>query len=217
VTSTRSEPREPPSRRRPEKRAAIVAAARSAFSREGYARTSIETVAESAGVSTRTIYNHFGGKEDLFGTVLHASAGEVAETFVAEARAIMDGEGPLERRLIALGHALTRQRTEFPEHFALVSRIGPDAAHFPPATIRAWQQAGPERVQKEVARCLEHLAGSGELRVADPRHAAIHFIALTQAEIATSPLPVTERLPRRRVAAMVASGVEAFLHGYAAR
>jgi AcrR family transcriptional regulator len=96
-------------------------------------------IAAEAGVSTRTIYNHFESK----------------------------------------------QQTDFPEHFAMVRRILPEAPHFPPAVLEAWQDAGPRRIEREVARRVEQLAERGLLRVEDPAQAAVHLIALTVLPITT--------------------------------
>ena len=40
------------------------------FLRDGYARTSVDAIAAEAGVSKRTIYNHYGDKESLFLSVV---------------------------------------------------------------------------------------------------------------------------------------------------
>ena len=48
-----------------QKREAIIAAAREAFQQHGVEGTSMDKVAEIAGVSKRTVYNHFSTKEDL--------------------------------------------------------------------------------------------------------------------------------------------------------
>jgi AcrR family transcriptional regulator len=42
------------------------------FLREGYAGTSLVDIANSAGVATRTVYQHFGDKEAIFRSVLFA-------------------------------------------------------------------------------------------------------------------------------------------------
>ena len=63
------------------KRGAIERAARAVFGRLGYARASIDQIAAEAGVSTRTLYNHFGDKLGLFSQVLVDGAAEVADTF----------------------------------------------------------------------------------------------------------------------------------------
>lgn len=197
---------------RADKRRAVTGAARAVFGREGYARASIDAIAAEAGVSTRTVYNHFEGKEQLFSTVLHASAAQVADGFVADVEYRLTG-ADLEGDLVALGQALAAVRTDFPEHFAMVARIEDEVSHFPAETVDAWRRAGPLRVLNEIARRLQQLAGEGLLRVADPFVAAVHFAALTTAGLTTyygAPAPGGEG-----TAASVASGVEAFLHGYA--
>lgn len=54
----------------PAKREAILEAATVAFRDEGYETTSMDRIAELAGVSKRTVYNHFGNKEGLFRAVV---------------------------------------------------------------------------------------------------------------------------------------------------
>jgi TetR/AcrR family transcriptional regulator, mexJK operon transcriptional repressor len=48
----------------------VIDTATNLFSRHGYAATSLVDVALKAGVATRTIYQHFGDKEDLFREVV---------------------------------------------------------------------------------------------------------------------------------------------------
>lgn len=52
-------------RNRARARAEIVAAAQQLFLSQGYAETSVEQVAEVAGVAPRTVFRHFPRKEDL--------------------------------------------------------------------------------------------------------------------------------------------------------
>ncbi|AEU38234.1 regulatory protein TetR [Granulicella mallensis MP5ACTX8] len=55
------------------KRALIVQAAREAFLTGGYADTSMDSIAKSAGVSIKTVYRHFENKDDLFIAVMQAA------------------------------------------------------------------------------------------------------------------------------------------------
>src|ERR1700691_6346042 len=62
-------------RRSPAKHAAILKAATEVFLREGYARASVDAIAEAAGVGKQTVYGHFGDKQRLFLAVVeHAHA-----------------------------------------------------------------------------------------------------------------------------------------------
>lgn len=199
---------------RAQKRETITRAARAVFGREGYARASIDAIAAEAQVSTRTIYNHFTGKEQLFAAVLESSAAQVAEGFIERVERELGGVD-LEADLLALGRAFAAQRTDFPEHFAMVGQIRSEARHFPPQVIDAWQQAGPLRVQREVARRLGELAERGLLRAGDRTQAAVHFIALTMAGVTIRPIG-SPPLSARQVDNSVGAGVGAFLHGYGA-
>ncbi len=163
-------------------------------------------------MSTRTIYNHFEGKEQLFSEVVHDSASQVADAFVRRVEKELAGADP-RADLIALGCAFVGQRTQFPEHFAMIRQIKAEVRHFPASVIDAWQQAGPARVQGEVARRLEQLSARGVLRVADPARATVHFIALVTSEITIRPVGSPPPGPDE-AHACVTRAVDAFLHGY---
>ncbi|MBV7538534.1 TetR/AcrR family transcriptional regulator [Duganella sp. sic0402] len=53
------------------KRQAIVEAAIAEFRASGFESTSMDKIAATAGVSKRTVYNHFPSKDELFAQILH--------------------------------------------------------------------------------------------------------------------------------------------------
>ena len=53
------------------KRQAIVEAAIAEFRSSGFESTSMDKIAATAGVSKRTVYNHFPSKDELFAQILH--------------------------------------------------------------------------------------------------------------------------------------------------
>jgi TetR/AcrR family transcriptional repressor of mexJK operon len=53
------------------KRDVILKAALAAFLEDGYAGSSVNRIAEDAGVSIKTLYRHFENKDDLFVAVIH--------------------------------------------------------------------------------------------------------------------------------------------------
>jgi TetR/AcrR family transcriptional regulator, regulator of autoinduction and epiphytic fitness len=59
-----------PTRLTDRKRAAILEAAVAEFRQSGYEATSMDRIAATAGVSKRTVYNHFPGKDVLFAEIL---------------------------------------------------------------------------------------------------------------------------------------------------
>jgi AcrR family transcriptional regulator len=206
-----------PARERPrgglaDKRRAILAAALTVFARDGYTRATIDAISAAAGVSTRTVYNHFRDKAQLFQTVIQESATRVAEAQIALVDRYLSQVTDLERDLIAFGRAWVAPATaDFAEHFALVRQINAEAGHIPQAAIDAWQETGPLRVLRQVARRLQQLADRGLLRLADPQRAAVHFAVLTS--ISNPSYDGTARSPAE-IDETVTAGVRAFLYGY---
>lgn len=195
-----------------DKHRAILAGALTVFARDGYTRASMDAISAEAGVSTRTIYNHFQDKGQLFQAVIQESTARVADTQVAIIDRHLYKVTDLEDDLIELGQALATPMTGYAEHFALIRQIDADAEHIPQAALEAWQEAGPRRVLGELAHRMRQLANRGLLRIDDPDRAATHFMVLIQGAV-----PFHHGLGATReaeVAEIVTTGVRAFLHGY---
>jgi AcrR family transcriptional regulator len=60
--------------------AAILASARARFGVHGFEATSIDDIAESAGVAKGAVYHHFDSKEAIFAEVLEAVQAEILHT-----------------------------------------------------------------------------------------------------------------------------------------
>jgi len=196
-----------------DKRRAILAGALTVFARDGYTRASIDAISAEAGVSTRTIYNHFHDKAQLFETVIEESTRQVAEAQIAIIDRYLRKVTDLEADLIEFGQALATPLTDFGEHFALVRQIDAEAEHIPRAALDAWEEAGPRRVIRELGRRMRQLAEEGLLTIDDPDRAAVHFMLLVQGSI-----PFHHGIGATRQAEInevVIAGVRAFLHGYA--
>lgn len=200
---------------RPEKRDAILRAARRIFATMGFARATIDAIASEANVSTRTLYKHFRNKDELFATVLEGSAAAVADDYEASVRAGVAAAGTARERLFILARAATKQALGHPEHFAMIRQISNETAHFPAGVLAAWRKAGPDRVQRETIAQLRALHDEGLLEIEDFTRAARHFSALTTAETTDS---VNGRTISPRAAEKaIAAGVEVFARGYAPR
>ena len=70
---------EPRRLRRPERREQLLRAAASAFARAGFTATSLDDVADEAGVTRAILYRHFESKADLYRAVLDAARRRLAE------------------------------------------------------------------------------------------------------------------------------------------
>jgi AcrR family transcriptional regulator len=103
-----------PSRRDPVRRRAVLQAAAEAFAHAGYAATSMEEIAATAGVSKLIVYRHFGSKEALYRSVLEQVFERQAELFLANIAEGLQAEGST--------RALLQVAREWPDGFRLVWR-----------------------------------------------------------------------------------------------
>ncbi|GAA1146138.1 AcrR family transcriptional regulator [Kitasatospora gansuensis] len=209
--------------RKLEKQIALASAACMVFGREGYARASVDALAAAAGVSTRTLYNHFpGGKADLFRTVVTWTSGQVRDAQLARLGALLDPERPpgpedLARDLIALARAFVGLMAEYPNHFALVRHIHAEADHVPPEVLQAWVDAGPGPVGRALAEAMAGLADAGLIDVhGDAAMAAAHFMALVSHSIVQLSHYGVLPLAKGESDRLIEGGVRAFLRAYRA-
>ncbi|MBP5941126.1 TetR/AcrR family transcriptional regulator [Streptomyces sp. LBUM 1476] len=198
----------------PEKRRAIMRAARAVFGREGYTRAGVDTIALEAGVSNRTIYNHFTDKEQLFQTVALEGAEQVtaaiSEILERHLRKIVD----IREDLIAFGLERVAAVTEFPDHFALVRTIEAEASRIPTDVLEAWRDVGPLSAHKRLAPYLRRIAERGLLLLDDPERAANHFNLLTITDVNQRTFYGALPLPDAEVNSIVVEGVDTFLKLY---
>lgn len=160
----------------PEKRAAILDAAKRLFIVHGYERVSMDQIASEAGVSKLTAYSHFGDKDSLFGEAVRAHCEQGMPTSLFDE----DAQTPLRKRLEVIGHAF----------FAMVMAPEAVAGHrilcSPQVTASAlptvFWEAGPQRVQAAFAALLERRIKAGELEIADPQRASAFFFTLLKGE-----------------------------------
>ncbi|MER6299881.1 TetR/AcrR family transcriptional regulator [Kitasatospora sp. NPDC001539] len=199
---------------RPEKRKAISRAATAVFGREGYVRASMDAIAAEAGVSKRTVYNHFADKETLFLTVALQDSAELAQAISRLTAKHLGRVVDLRQGLVdfAVERALAVLATG--ERGALGRAIRAEVANIPADVLEAWLEAGPEAVQRDLAGHLAALAGRGLLTVGEPALAAEQFTLLTFHGVAErsfwGALPVAEEEVRR----IAGEGVDAFLRLY---
>src|SRR5947208_8772182 len=100
---TETEPLEIPGPVRPgkdERRDAIVAIAREAFAADGYAGTSMSSIAARLGGSKGTLYSYFKSKEELFIAVVQSKCEKIQEMLN---QAEIEGGGDLRAMLMNFG------------------------------------------------------------------------------------------------------------------
>jgi TetR/AcrR family transcriptional regulator len=107
-----------------ERRKQLVAHAVSSFGRRGYEGTSLDAVAEAAGVRKQTLLYYFPGKEELF----DACVDELATRLASSLEQALEGEDERERpeRVISAIFRLAEEWPEFPQFAREASRRGPE-------------------------------------------------------------------------------------------
>jgi TetR/AcrR family transcriptional regulator of autoinduction and epiphytic fitness len=154
-----------PQRLTERKREAILQAAIAEFRSSGFEVTSMDRIAATAGVSKRTVYNHFPSKEELFAEILN----RLWNSITAEQDMPYRSQAPLREQLQTLLQAKLHLLAD--ENFLDLARIAIAA------TIHS-----PERAQDMVSRMGEREEGltawirqaqaDGRLKPVEPASAA---------------------------------------------
>jgi TetR/AcrR family transcriptional regulator of autoinduction and epiphytic fitness len=144
-----------------QKRLAILAAARDAFREKGVQGTSMDALAGRAGVSKRTVYNHFPSKETL---VLQLLA-EYRETARQRLHVKYNAGKPLEPQLLTLIGSEIELACD-PDYLEL-ARLAAGHFFYRPEALR--QRAGELNLtDTSLHRWLEEAASDGQLSLDDP-------------------------------------------------
>jgi TetR/AcrR family transcriptional repressor of mexJK operon len=199
----------------PVKHQAIMDAAMRVFLREGFARASMDAIAAEAGVSKRTVYNHFADKERLFISVFEAILDAVVTDFDASVEETLGDSDDLHRDFIALARRWVRLFLR--EDAAALRRLVIAEAVHHPSLMGAWVQAGALRVQDRVEGLLARLADRGKLEVADPFRAAQQLTLLITTPAQQISQFGTVPLTDAQVDDIVVPNVEMFLRAYEPR
>lgn len=195
---------------RGDKRRAVLDGALEVFARDGYTRAGVDAIAAAAGVSTRTIYNHFGDKAGLFRAVLEESSARVAQAQIAVIDRHLHKIVDLEADLVAFGRDWVAPMPGHEHHTALVRRVNAEAGHVPADVIEAWQENGPRRVIRALAAHLRRIADEGLLAFDDAERAALQLMLLVGV---TNWSYRAATVPPEETDAAVLAGVRTFLHG----
>jgi AcrR family transcriptional regulator len=196
--------------------ARLLDVATTLFMERGFDGTSIDAVAEAAGVSKPTIYARHRDKRDLFAAVLRGRIRDWLAPLSAAAEAQATDRNPksIETTLRELSRHMLEQAS-MPECATLHRILAAQAVQFPELAKLAHED-GWLRGVRGVAILLRQFADRGEIRVDDPELAADLFLNLLLGHSARAALHGIaidpQLLERRRQAA-----VELFLNGVRAR
>lgn len=155
------------------KRAAIIDAAVIEFRQSGYEATSMDRLAASAGVSKRTVYNHFPSKEALFAQIIQQLWELSAEGLDLTYRS----DRPLRAQLLEL--VSQKLRLLHDPNFADLARVAIAAGiHSPARTQEIVARMGDR--EEGLTVWIRAAASDGKLKTSDPVFASLQLQGLVK-------------------------------------
>lgn len=151
-------------------RGSIYRAAMELFAEQGYDATAVEVIAERAGVSRATFFNHFGTKEGVL-----RYYGEQLQESVEALVAGQDPATPALERLRQVLYALARAAEERRMELQLIYRFSMRNPSYPgmtPARQRIWALGEGLIAEAQAAGAIR--------RDMAPRELAMHILGLAQ-------------------------------------
>lgn len=177
MTQIRSKTSGPGRPKDPEKRAAILAAAKRLFPQQGFEGTSMDAIANAAGVSKLTVYSHYTDKETLFVAAVRAQTEEQMPASLFE---LAQGDSTRER-LRVIARAFFNLITS-PQAIALHRLLTAGSGTSTKLAQMFWE-SGPQRIQHGLADFLQREHEAGRLRVDDVAVAGAQFFCLIKGDL----------------------------------
>jgi TetR/AcrR family transcriptional regulator, mexJK operon transcriptional repressor len=194
----------------PEKRQAVLDAAKRLFPKFGFDGVSMEAIAAEAGVSKLTVYSHYGDKDALFTATIRAKCEEMLPPTLFQAAE----KGPIRRQLTSIARAFFALVTS-PEAIGMqrvMSTLMDTNSRLP----QMFWEAGPQRVHDGFAEFLRTRIAAGQLEITDVDRASSQFFCLLKGELhARLVCGCPGDFGERDVAAHIQATVDLFLRAYA--
>ena len=154
-----------PQRLTERKREAILQAAIAEFRSSGFEVTSMDKIAATAGVSKRTVYNHFPSKEELFAEILN----RLWDSITAEQDMPYSPQQPLREQLQTLLQAKLHMLAD--ENFLDLARIAIAATIHSPERARDMVSRMGQR-EEGLTAWIRQAQADGRLKPVEPAFAA---------------------------------------------
>lgn len=153
----------------------IVAVAAQLMLEHGYAGTSIEAVANAAGVAKRTLYSRFPDKSVLFAAVIERRRAQ----FLAPVSRISAAGGTIQEQLTLIGRHMLDWALK-PDTVAMKRLMAAEVDRFP-ELARTLHRDGREQTIDAIAGVLAAAQRDGVLKDMDLRFAALQFLEMIMA------------------------------------
>lgn len=200
-------PRPPRTQRGRDKHVRLRHVASEMFLTYGYDGVSIDDIVATAGGSKTNVYSQFGGKEQLFATVI----GDLCDEFVAALASVDVSHAALGAGLRAIAlkliDVLLRER-----HLAFHRLVIAESKRVP-AVARIRLEHGPEASCRLISGFIARQQQLGRLRAVDPLVAATQFHDMVSFTLVHRAL-IGDMPTAREIKAVIDAAVDVFLHGY---
>ena len=191
----------------------ILAAAEDAFLDHGFLGTSMDAVADLAGVSKQTVYSNFGSKEALFLRVVNEMTGGAADT-LSENEQVIDYPSSVREYFLEASEAqLTVVMTS--RLMKLRRMVISEVERFPELG-RELHRTGPQPSINKFSRAIDHYQKLNQLIACDPLMAAKRYNWLLMGEPVNSAMLLGDfGLPtKHEISAHAGECVDLFLRAY---
>jgi TetR/AcrR family transcriptional repressor of mexJK operon len=195
---------------RDERRENILQIAHMAFLEDGYAATSMSSIAAAVGGSKATLYNYFSSKEELFSAVIAERCRDFEEMLYDADLESQD----FRKALTTLGERAVRWMLR-DDSIATYRLITAETGRFPELG-RAFYLAGPQKGKEMLAEFFGRAAERGHLKPGYMMAMAIHFMTLCKGELQHRKLWSIDTPTDKDIETTVATGVNVFLAAYGA-
>lgn len=195
-------------RKRPRKWEVVLQAAERAFVEYGYAGTSMDAIAERAGVSKKTVYSNYKTKELLYAAVIRKRCAEVVPREIVSELLDADPVETLLKWSVSFLQALFA-----PEQIALYQTVVADSRFIP--EVGQMMFDGPVMQSQAVFdQYFRAQAKRGRMRFQSLDLAAAHYVALIKSNMHMSlMLTRSTDISPRHLRKVVRSAIDLLLHG----
>lgn len=159
------------------RRKAFIDAARDAFFANGYAGTTMSSIASKVGGSKTTLWSYFPSKEDLFAAIVDDIVHHYGQVLSIE----LPVDRPVPEVLRNFGQVLMTKLTS-PPLLSLYRLVIGEADRFP-HLAETFYDRGPRRGKARAAEWVAEKMVRGEIRMGDPMRAVQHFSGLCQSGV----------------------------------
>jgi TetR/AcrR family transcriptional repressor of mexJK operon len=191
------------------KREVILAAAERVFLREGFDLANMETIAHEAEVSKQTVYNHFGGKEELFRAFVNTRCQVLSRALDRDL--LSEADGPESVLTAFATNILDVMLSRETMH---MKRLLQSEGRRHPRLAEIFYRQGPDWTANRLAAYLARENAKGRLAISDPRIAAEQFVSMLAGHLRMRHLTgLAEPPTRAERSRYVTNAVRLFLDG----